>query len=47
MLWTNNPELLRELHNQRIRQLHEHRTNRKPRLKLIAMENEAEAHEEC
>jgi hypothetical protein len=47
MLWTNNPEIVRELHDQRIRQLHKHRTTRKPRLKLIGMENEADAHKEC
>ncbi|MDJ0954699.1 MAG: hypothetical protein QNJ81_13560 [Acidimicrobiia bacterium] len=43
MLWTNNPEILRELHNERVRQIDEHRTTRRPRLKLVAMENEAEA----
>ncbi len=43
MLWTNNPEILRELHNERVRQLGERRTTRRPRLKLVAMENEAEA----
>jgi hypothetical protein len=43
MLWMNNPEIVRELHNQRIRQAKGDRTTRKPRLKLIAMENEADA----
>ena len=43
MLWTNNPEILRELHNERIRQVGEMRTTRRPRLKLVAMENEADA----
>lgn len=41
MLWTNNPEMLRELHNERVRQVTDRR--RKPRLKLVAMEAEAEA----
>ncbi len=43
MLWTNNPEILRELHNERVRQVTGRMTTRKPRLKLVAMENEAEA----
>jgi hypothetical protein len=43
MLWANNPEMLRELHNERVRQITEHRTTRRPRLKLVAMENEADA----
>ena len=43
MLWTNNPEMLRELHNERIRQVSDARHVRKPRLKLVAMEAEAEA----
>ena len=43
MLWTNNPEMLRELHNERVRQVREGRTTRKPRLKLVAMEGEAES----
>ena len=43
MLWTNNPEMLRELHNERVRQVSSVRTTRRPRLKLVAMENEAEA----
>jgi hypothetical protein len=37
----NNPEMVRELHDERIRQMK--RTTRKPRLKLVAMENEAAA----
>jgi hypothetical protein len=41
MLWVNNPEVLRELHKERIRQL---QTVRRPRLKLIAMEREGDAH---
>ena len=43
MLWANNPEMLRELHNERVRQVEDHRTTRRPRLKLVAMEREAEA----
>ncbi len=43
MLWTNNPEMMRTLHNERVRQLTENCTNRKRRLKLVAMENEADA----
>ena len=42
MLWANNPEILRELHNERVRQAERH-TTRRPRLKLVAMEAEAEA----
>jgi hypothetical protein len=42
MLWTNNPEILRELHNERIRQVSK-RTTKRPRLKLVAMEKEADA----
>ncbi len=43
MLWTNNPEILRELHNERVRQVSDGLLTRKPRLKLVAMEAEAEA----
>ena len=43
MLWTNNPEMLRELHAERVRQAARSRTTRRPRLKLIARESEAEA----
>ncbi len=43
MLWTNNPEMLRALHNERIRQVTDGRVTSKPRLKLVAMEAEAEA----
>jgi len=43
MLWTNNPEILRELHNERVRQVGEARATRRPRLKLVVMEAEAEA----
>ncbi len=41
MLWTNNPEIVREMHNERVRQAT--RATRRPRLKLVALENEAEA----
>lgn len=43
MLWMNNPEIVRELHDQRIRQMKSDMTTHKPRLKLVAMENEAAA----
>ena len=43
MLWTNNPEMLRALHNERIRQAADGRRVTRPRLKLVAMEAEAEA----
>ncbi len=43
MLWTNNPEILRALHNERIRQVTDGRVTRRPRLKLVAMDAEAEA----
>jgi hypothetical protein len=43
MLWTNNPEMLRALHSERIRQAADARRVTKPRLKLVAMEAEAEA----
>ncbi len=43
MLWTNNPEILRVLHAERVRQIQEARTTRKPGLKLVAMEAEAGA----
>jgi hypothetical protein len=43
MLWANNPEMLRELHNERVRQVGGGHTNRRPRLKLVAIEAEAEA----
>ena len=43
MLWANNPEILRELHNERVRQVAESHTTRRPRLRLVAMEAEAEA----
>ena len=43
MLWTNNPEILRALHNERVRQVSDGRMYRRPRLKLVAMEAEAEA----
>ncbi len=43
MLWTNNPEILRVLHAERVRQIQDCRTNRKPGLKLVAMEPEGGA----
>lgn len=43
MLWTNNPEMMRALHNERVRQVREGYVTRKPRLKLVAMDNEADA----
>jgi len=43
MLWTNNPEILRALHNERVRQVTDGHRMRRPRLKLIATEAEAEA----
>lgn len=43
MLWTNNPEILRALHNERVRQVTDGCRVRQPRLKLVAMEAEAEA----
>ncbi len=43
MLWMNNPEIVRELHDQRIRQMKDDTITRRPRLKLVAMENEADA----
>ena len=43
MLWMNNPEMLREMHNERIRQADSRRTTSRPRLRLVAMENEADA----
>lgn len=43
MLWMNNPEMIREIRDERVRQVDEWRTTRRPRLKLVAMENEADA----
>lgn len=43
MLWTNNPEMLRALHDERVRQAADGRRVAKPRLKLVAMEAEADA----
>lgn len=43
MLWTNNPEIVREIHNERVRQVRAGRTTRRPRLKLVVMEGEAES----
>jgi hypothetical protein len=43
MLWTNNPEMLRALHNERVRQVTDGHVTRRPRLKLVAMDAEAEA----
>jgi hypothetical protein len=42
MLWINNPVISRELHSERIRQAH-NRYARKPRLKLIPMNDETES----
>ena len=39
--WTNNPEIVRELHSERVRQVRQ--ATRRPRLKMVAMEAEAEA----
>ena len=41
MLWINNPEMLREVHQERTRQLQ--RTVRRPRLKVYAVQREADA----
>ncbi len=43
MLWTNNPEILRALHEERVKQVSDGCRVRRPRLKLVAMEAEAEA----
>ena len=43
MLWSNNPEVVRALHNERVRQATDGRRITRPRLKLVAMEGEAEA----
>jgi len=43
MLWTNNPEMMRALHDERVRQVHSACLTRKPRLKLVAMDKEADA----
>ena len=43
MLWTNNPEILRALHDERVKQVSDGRRVRRARLKLVAMEAEAEA----
>lgn len=43
MLWTNNPEILRALHNERVRQVTDSHVTRRPRLKLVGMEAEGEA----
>ncbi|MDJ0498077.1 MAG: hypothetical protein QNJ89_09610 [Acidimicrobiia bacterium] len=43
MLWTNNPEVLRARHDERVRQAMGGHRVIKPRLKLVAMEAEAEA----
>lgn len=42
MLWTNNPEMLRVLHSERVRQVREGLVS-KPHLRLVGMEAEAEA----
>jgi len=38
MLWTNNPEVLRALHDERIRQLRDTREPRRRLLRLVAVE---------
>ena len=43
MLWTNNPEIMRALHDERVRQTRAGCLPRTPRLKLVAMDNEADA----
>ncbi len=43
MLWTNNPEIQRAQHDERVRQAANRRRVTKPHLKLVAMEAEAEA----
>ncbi len=43
MLWTNNPEMIRTMHDERVRQVKNGCWSRKPRLKLVAMDNEADA----
>jgi hypothetical protein len=43
MLWANNTDILRELHDERVRQHRHYRTTRKPRLKLVALEKETDA----
>lgn len=43
MLWTNNPEIVRVLHAERVRQVQAGRATRKPNLKLVAMEAEGGA----
>jgi hypothetical protein len=43
MLWMNNPEILREMQAERVRQVAVSRSSRRPRLKLIAIEAEADA----
>ena len=43
MFWANNPEILREMHNERVKQVGDSYITRRPRLKLVGMEAEAEA----
>ena len=43
MMWANIPEILREMHNERVRQAEKTFALRRPRLKLVAIEAEAEA----
>lgn len=40
MLWTNNPEVLRALHDERIRQLRDTREPRRRLLRLVAIKTE-------
>jgi hypothetical protein len=42
MLWTNNPEIMKVLHEERVRQVGAGCTTRKPRLKLVAMDLDAD-----
>ena len=43
MLWMNNPEIMKDLHDERVRQVRADCTTRKPRLKLVAMDPDADA----
>ncbi len=43
MLWTNNPEIMKVLHDERVRQVRTGCTTRKPRLKLVAVDTAADA----
>ncbi len=41
MLWTNNPEIMKTLHDERVRQVRAGCTTHKPRLKLVAADTDA------